>query len=41
MGQISLDEFREEAKKVVANDADIVEALNKLMSEAVQKYSLK
>jgi len=41
MGDISIDEFRAEAKKVVANDADIVAAMNKLMSEAVKKYGLK
>jgi len=41
MGEISLDEFRAEAAKVVANDADIVAAMNKLVADAVAKYGLK
>lgn len=41
MGKISLEEFRAEAKKIAEKDADIVEAMNKKMKEAVEKYGLR
>lgn len=41
MGEMTIDEFREEAKKVAAADKDFVEDMNKLMQEADKKYGLK
>jgi putative aldouronate transport system substrate-binding protein len=41
MGDMSIEEFKEEAKKIAADDADLIDAKNKLMQEAVKKYGLK
>jgi len=41
MGDMTIDEYRTEAAKIVANDVPIVEAMNKLVADAVAKYGLK
>jgi len=41
MGEITIEQFRAEAEKIVANDAPIIEALNKNLADAVAKYGLK
>lgn len=41
MGEITIEQFRAEAEKIAANDAPIIEALNKNLVDAVAKYGLK
>jgi ABC-type glycerol-3-phosphate transport system substrate-binding protein len=41
MGVITMDEFREEAKKIAANDSDIIEAMDKVMQIANERFKIK